>query len=88
MIRYVAYDGDQTPNEGIGTRIRIKQRFRALPTAVDVWFPSKRGINDVLPGVDRPNERPQSSFLQDPLGQSRLMRVDVCDLRADGQRRR
>jgi hypothetical protein len=30
---------------GIGTRSRIKQRFRALATPVDVWFPPKWGIN-------------------------------------------
>ena len=88
MIRNVAYDGDHTPNEGIGTRIRIKQRFRPLPTAVDVWFPPKWGINDDLPGVNRPNDRPQSSFPQDLPGRSRLVRVDVYDLRADSQRRR
>ena len=74
--------------KGIGTRGRIKQRFKPLPTAVDVWFPPKWGINDDLPGVGRPSERPQSSYPQDPPGRSRLARVDVYDLRADSQRRR
>jgi hypothetical protein len=35
--------------EGIGTRSRIKQRFRPLSTPVAVWFPPKWGINDHLP---------------------------------------
>jgi len=35
--------------EGIGTRNRIKQRFKPLSTTFEVWFPPKWGINSYLP---------------------------------------
>jgi len=47
--------------EGIGTRSRIKQRFRPQPMPVDVWFPPKWGLNDHLPGAASATRRPRSS---------------------------
>jgi alpha-glutamyl/putrescinyl thymine pyrophosphorylase clade 1 len=35
--------------EGVGTRSRIKQKFKPATEAIDVWFPPKWGINENLP---------------------------------------
>lgn len=43
--------------QGIGQRTRIKQKFRALPAPLSMWFPPKWGLNDRLPvplAVSRP----------------------------------
>lgn len=50
--------------EGIGTRSRIKQRFRPLSTPVVVWFPPKWGINDHLPAQLRLTRRSRSTARQ------------------------
>lgn len=51
--------------EGIGTRSRIKQRFRPTASPVDVWFPPKWGINDHLPGATPPTGRPRLTAVRD-----------------------
>ena len=51
--------------EGIGTRSRIKQRFRPMASPVDVWFPPKWGINDQLPGAAPPTGRPRLTAVRD-----------------------
>jgi hypothetical protein len=51
--------------QGIGTRRRIKQRFRPMASPVDVWFPPKWGINDELPGAASPTGRPRLTAVQD-----------------------
>lgn len=35
--------------QGIGQRTRIKQKFRALPAPLQMWFPPKWGLNHRLP---------------------------------------
>lgn len=51
--------------EGIGTRSRIKQRFRPTASPVDVWFPPKWGINNQLPGAAPPTGRPRLTAVRD-----------------------